>query len=254
MLLYCALFFASSLTVIFVSHFCIEINFPQCLFASATFHCTESGLFADPYNCSRYILCKPDRFGASPHVHIRSCPENTAYNPFLRKCDSFYNCNGIDPHGGVDPCQDSNYDYPVILTPHANDATFYILCRYFVDVSHILRKDCPEETFFSPYLHKCYHNYDPNETCSKDACSGGPGEYVNYKSGKCESYIECRDEVRAFGLYEPTYDIRYCPDGTQFNPETRKCRKTYVCPTFPENYCYPQITAETTTSEPTQRG
>ncbi|XP_037042227.1 uncharacterized protein LOC119078673 [Bradysia coprophila] len=218
----------------------------------AEFTCTERGPYADPDSddCRSFVFCNNNsEYGGSLlYPEIMSCPENTKFNPVLQLCDSFYNCNGIDFHGGIDPCRSFNCSF--ISNPYVDDSSSYIDCVYYDNVvkAHkriILREYCPDDTLFSPLLRQCYHNYDPNETCSKDACSTGPGKYVNYKSLNCESYIVCRNEGQTLSLYEPYYEIRYCPEGTRYNPETRKCSRKYVCPTPEENYCYPQISKAT---------
>lgn len=220
----------------------------------SNYQCTSVGTFAnsDSSDCSTYVKCYKYS-NALLYADINTCPSNTKFNPFLNKCDSFYNCNGIDPHGGNDPCSSYNAANPIVPDPYGNEPSSYIGCEYdypnFAGRDDIiLKKECPANTFFSPLLGKCYNNYDPDETCSKDPCSSGPGKYVNYKSGHCESFIECRDETKTFELYQPTYEIRYCPPGTRYTPETSECSRQYVCPTFPVNYCYPPIPTTTTTT------
>ncbi|XP_037049169.1 uncharacterized protein LOC119083556 [Bradysia coprophila] len=225
----------------------------------STYECSVEGEFEDANgnDCTTFVRCSKynTRLGYGGSLlfpEIVTCPESTKFNPFLQKCDSFYNCDGIDPHGGIDPCGTYNLLNPLIPNPYVSDAASYISCEYYDNNYEkrqiILRNDCPVDTFFSPNLGRCYNNYDPNETCSKDACSNGPGKYFNYKSDECDSYIECRDEAQQVGIYELTYEIRYCPEGTRFNPDTRSCSKKYICPAPVENYCYEQLT--TTTPDP----
>lgn len=224
------------------------------------YQCTSEGIFENPNECSTFIKCWDYYAGSnvpSFFPDLNNCPGNTKFNPNSKKCDEFYNCDGNDPYGGVDPCFDYNPANPFAANPFDSSASSYLACRYtFSDgyigtMDVILKQQCLATTSFSPLLGKCYNNYVPNETCSKDPCSSGPGKYVHYKSGHCDSYIECRDEATTRELYEPTYEIRYCPDGTRYSPETSRCSRQYTCPTFPVNYCYPQIS--TTTAIPTTR-
>jgi hypothetical protein len=225
--------------------------------------CTSEGYFENPNgnDCSTFIQCRKvvGDTGASSVLYpeVNNCPADMKFNPFINKCDALYDCDGIDPHSGVDPCTEINYANPYVPNPSDDDASSYFVCvaplpgtdNEYIDA--IEQRECPDETFFSPLLGRCYNNYDPNETCSKDPCSSGPGKYVDYKSGFCDSFVECRDEATTSALYEPTYGIRYCPPGTRYSPETSKCNRNYVCPTFPVNYCYPQIPTTTTTSTTT---
>jgi len=234
-------------------------------YGCVNYQCTIEGLFENPNDCSTFIQCwkyytyNNTVLTSFLYPELNNCPQNSKFNPYLRKCDEFYNCDGIDPHSGTDPCFDYNHANPFVPNPYDSDASSYILCQYnfpgFAGAEDvILQKECPAYTFFSPVLGKCYNNYDPSETCSKDPCSSGPGIYVNYKSDLCESYIECRDETKTREVYEPTYEIRYCPPGTRYSPETAetsKCSRQYVCPTSSVNYCYPQIPTTTTTTTTT---
>lgn len=226
----------------------------------STYQCTAEGLFENPNDCTSFIKCwkRVDIAPPSPllflFADLNYCPSGTKFNPHLKKCDSFYECNGIDPHGGVDPCLGYNWNHPLIENTVENDASSYIVCVHNfqanIGVSDviILKKKCPAGSRFSPLLRKCYDRYKPNETCIKDPCHSGPGKYVNYKSGKCATYIECRDESKDLEVYRPTYEIRHCPPGTKYSPQTTYCQSQYVCPQFPVNYCYPKI--PTTTPAP----
>lgn len=236
------------------------INSHQCV----DYQCTTEGLFENPNDCSTFIKCwKNDIYGDNGLVTIfypdlNNCPPNTKFNPHSQKCDTFYNCDGIDPHGGIDPCSNYNHAHPFVPNPYDNDASSYIECQYnfnFIGTKDVIwQKECPADTFFSPLLGKCYNNYDATETCSKDPCSSGPGKYVNYESGHCKSYIECRDDTTTPEVYKPTYEIRYCPPGTRYSPGTSDCSRQYICPTFPVNYCYPQIPTTTTAPIPSGSG
>ncbi|XP_037049509.1 uncharacterized protein LOC119083818 [Bradysia coprophila] len=232
----------------------------QCL----NYECTSEGYFenANVNDCSTFISCTKLVDGTTAtsilYPELQTCPGNMKFNPFIGKCDAFYNCDGFDRHGGVDPCLEYNYANPYVPNPYDGDASSYLVCEAPLPgtdtyVGAIEQRECPEETFFSPLLGKCYNNYDQTETCSKDPCSSGPGRYVNYESGHCVSFVECRDETTTSALFEPTYEVRYCPPGTRYSPETSKCNRNYVCPTFPVNYCYPQIPTTTTTSTTTTR-
>lgn len=218
------------------------------------YQCTAEGIFENPNDCSTFILCQ--EYGTGMLLpDLNYCPSNTKFNPFIKQCDAFYNCDGLDPHGGINPCLSYNRANPYVVNPYDTDASSYIECQKFIFSYYdhgatkvILKKECPVNTLFSPLLGKCYNNYDPSETCSKDPCSSGPGKYVNYQSGHCVSYIECRDETKTCELYKPTYEIRYCPPGSRYSPDTFDCSRQYICPTFPVNYCYPQIPTTTTTT------
>lgn len=230
----------------------------------SNYQCTSEGVFENTNDCSTFIQCwKYNVYTTNGPVpmlfpDLNNCPANTKFNPISKKCDEFYNCDGNDPYGGVDPCSDYNYANPYVPNPFDSDASSYLQCQYsfsgFIGSTDvILKQECPADTLFSPLLGKCYSNYVPSETCSKDPCSSGPGKYVHYKSGHCDSFIECRDDTTTSELYKPTYEIRYCPDGTRYSPETSDCKRQYTCPTFPVNYCYPQIpttTTSTTTTAP----
>lgn len=229
------------------------INYHRCV---NNFECTGEGFFENPDDCSSFIKCSKfeNNMASLFYADLYDCPSGSKFNPHLKKCDSFYNCDGIDPHDGIDPCTDYN-SHPFVVNPFDNSASSYIVCvhdfySFIYETSVILRKECPAYSFFSPLLEKCYNDYDPNETCSKDPCSSGPGTYVDYASGHCASYIECRDDATTPDIYKPTYEIRYCPPGTRYTPETSDCNPQYVCPTFPVNYCYPQIPTTSTTRAP----
>ncbi len=230
------------------------INFHHC---GNNYECTAEGIFANPNDCSSFIQCSKYDNGVTSFLFGESydCPPDSNFNPHLSKCDSIYNCDGIDPHGGVDPCDSNNDAHQFVVNPYDNSASTYIVCQYnfgsfIYEAAVILIKECPTHSRFSPLLEKCYNDYDPNETCSKDPCSSGPGTYVNYPSGHCVSYVECRDDSITPEIYKPTYEIRYCPPGTRYTPETFDCNPEYVCPTFPVNYCYPQIPTTSTTRAP----
>lgn len=239
----------------------------------SNYACTSEGLFVNPnsVDCTTYVQCwKLDRWLNSGLVstlnaNVIACPSNTKFNPQFNKCDSFYNCDGNDPHGGADPCAEYNGANPIVPNPYDSTQKSYISCRYgesggygsdgYVSIDGILKEQCPEKTFFSSLLGKCYSAHVPNESCSRDPCSSGPGKYVNYPSGGCQSFIECRDDATFRTLYEPTYEIRYCPPGTLFAPTagqtTGKCVAEYACPSFPANYCYVAITTTTTSTTTT---
>lgn len=129
--------------------------------------------------------------------------------------------------------------------PDSNDCTTYVDCDYDLVASV---KNCPADTLFSPVIRKCYNNYDCNESCSKDPCSSGVGRYVDYKSGRCDSFIDCRDESFSVEVFQPVYEKLYCPPGTYYNPEKYACYRQYTCPVFPVNYCYGQRSQTTTTT------
>lgn len=229
------------------------------------YECTTQGQFVDPNgnDCSTFIRCYKYTNRENPATtmwvpDLQTCPANTKFNPFLQKCDSFYKCNNVDKHRGKDPCKKYNPDQPFVENPYDTSGKSYLNCVYrdanYEDRGMILKETCPKNTLFSPLVGKCYNNYDPNEMCSKDACASGPGKYPNYKSGNCGSFIFCQNDRNEYGyppqqIYEPTYEIHYCPEGTNFNPKTRSCSKQYVCPTISTNYCYVPIA--TTTPGPT---
>lgn len=231
------------------------------------YQCASEGYFTNPddSDCSTFIFCKKVVSSTSTafvlYPELMNCPANTKFNPSISKCDDSYNCDGIDRYNGVDPCREYNGANPYVADPYDDVASSYLLCSApilqtdgtTVNIDVIEQRECPEDTFFSPLLGKCYNNYDPNETCSKDPCSSGPGKYVNYKSGNCDSFIECRDETTTSTLYEPTYEIRYCPPGTRYSPGSLKCLRSYDCPTFPVHYCYEDTPTTTTTSTTTTR-
>ncbi|XP_037050145.1 latent-transforming growth factor beta-binding protein 4-like [Bradysia coprophila] len=245
-------------------------------YVCANYPCTSEGYFpnSNSVDCTTFIECwKRDLWlnngqVTTLHSNVVTCPANSKFNPQLDKCDSFYNCDGNDPHAGTDPCGQVNWDNTIVANPFDSTQSSYISCRYsdsvgyysggFVYRNGILKEQCPAQTFFSSLLGKCYSAHVPNENCSKDPCSSGPGKYVNYPSGGCQTFIECRDDTTDRILYEPTYEIRYCPPGTLFSPTTGKatgkCISGYSCPSFPANYCYPAIatttTSTTTTSAP----
>ncbi|KAG4076597.1 hypothetical protein HA402_001884 [Bradysia odoriphaga] len=226
------------------------------------FECTARGQFVDPNgsDCSTYIRCYKytrrdddnNRIATMLVPELQTCPDNTKFNPYVQKCDSFYKCNNVDKHRGKDPCAKYNPLEPYVVNPYDTTSKTYLTCEYrdssYYEIRTIISKQkCEKNTLFSPWLIKCYNNYDPNEMCVKDACASGPGKYPNLKSGKCESFIVCQNvEMQYAGwsdqlqqqTYEPTYEIHYCPEGTNFNPKTGRCSKEYVCPTIPANYCY----------------
>lgn len=226
----------------------------QCI----NYPCTTEGSFKDPNasSCSTFIACSlvkswQDSSNTYWNVGLKTCPSGTKFSPFTNKCDALYNCNGIDQYNGIDPCANFNYANPFVPNPLNTDATSYIECftvPYGDGSVTILERTCPANFYFSPLLGKCYNNYDPNETCSKDPCSSGVGKYIDYKSGMCENFIECRDESKDAASFKPVYEKVYCPPGTRYSPELKECSKQYVCPTFPINYCYPQIPTTTTTT------
>lgn len=224
--------------------------------------CTSEGLFESMISdCSTFVQCwKYNVYSSNGmmsfyYSDLIACPNNTKFNPFLKKCDQFYKCD--DKNDNRNECSEYNLANPLVPNPFDSDSSSYLLCQHdFPGLGGgikeaIVKKECPANTLFSALLGKCYNNYDPNETCSKDPCSSGPGKYVNYDSGHCQSYIECRDETTVFEIYQPTYEIRYCPPGTRYSPITRDCNRQYVCPMFPVNYCYPPIPTTTSTTTTT---
>lgn len=230
------------------------------------YDCTEEGLFenANVNDCSSYIKCKKytsTRGGTGSFLYsvLKTCPPGTKYNPIMHKCDSFYNCDGIDPHVGIDPCSGYYPGNPFVVNPYDNDCKTYIECQqtsytpyhvYRMDV--IVKRDCPEKTYFSPNIGKCYYNHRCNQpSCSKDPCRNGPGRFVDYKSGYCENFIECRDDSDTPAVYRPTYQKNYCPPGSLFSAIIRDCDPEYTCPRFPIDYCYDTIPTSTTTSTST---
>lgn len=239
----------------------------------SNYACPSEGLFVNPnsIDCTTYVNCwRLNYWGDNGpinelHANELSCPSNTKFNPQFNKCDSFYNCDGNDPHNGIDPCGAYNQANPLVANPYDSTQKSYISCKYsesggygssgYGHIEGILKEDCPAKTYFTSLLGKCYSAHVPNENCSRDPCSSGPGKYVNYPSGGCQSFIECRDESTFSTLYEPTYEIRYCPPGTGFSPTvgkaTGKCVSEYACPSFPSNYCYAAITTSTTTTTTT---
>lgn len=241
----------------------------------ANYPCTSEGVFPNPnsVDCTTFVECwKHDMWLNSGmvttlHSNVIQCPINSRFNPHLKKCDSIYVCGQNNPHGGVDPCegQSSVEDYSVgAIVPNQFDSTqkSYLSCRYksydgyslnnYVYRDGILKQECPDKTLFSPHLRKCYGAHIPNEICSKDPCSSGPGEYVNYPSGGCQTFLKCIDDSTDRKLYEPSYELRYCPPGTLFSPTagmaTGKCVPGYACPNFSPNYCYPAVSTTTSTT------
>ncbi|KAG4075578.1 hypothetical protein HA402_003403 [Bradysia odoriphaga] len=232
---------------------CVNVASYQC----SNYPCTSEGIFEDPNanSCSSFISCSSLQSWYSTasllYANAKTCASGTKFSPFTKKCDALYNCDGIDQYNGVDPCAEYNHANPFVPNPFDATASSYLECStdtYGDKSGTILRKDCPANFYFSPLLGKCYNNYDPNETCSKDPCSSGNGKYVDYKSGMCENFIECRDESKDASSYKPVYEKVYCPPGTRYSPELKECLKQYVCPTFPVDYCYPQIPTTTTTT------
>lgn len=236
----------------------------------ANYPCTGEGVFPNPNSadCTTFVECWKRTLWlnggtvTSLHSNVVSCPSNSKFNPHLKKCDSIYVCGQNDPHGGIDPCEGYYVSNPIVPNPFDSTQKSYLSCRYedrdgypigySVSRDGIFKQECPAKTFFSSLLGKCYSAHVPNENCSKDPCSSGPGQYVNYPSGGCQSFIECRDDTSDSMLYKPTYEIRYCPPGTLFAPTagtvTGECVLDYNCPNFPANYCYPAITTTTTTT------
>lgn len=102
------------------------------------YECTAEGIFENPNDCSTFVKCWKFEFTTEgnnsgyfyPDLHY--CPSNTKFNPVLKKCDSFYNCNGIDPHNGTDPCLHYNDNSSLVVSPYVNDAdaSSYIACQY----------------------------------------------------------------------------------------------------------------------------
>lgn len=233
----------------------------------ADYECTTEGLFVNPNvnDCSSYVKCK--KYTSSQYTGtgslfynvLKICPPGTKYSPFLRKCDSFYNCNGMDPHNGIDPCLQYNPANPFVVNPYENDCKTYIECMQwqtdpfsYTAINVVVKKTCPTKTYFSPNMGNCYYNHKCNQPdCTKDPCNNGPGKFVDYKSVDCERFIECRDDSDTQGVYRPTYEKRYCPPGSLFSPDTTDCDPEYICPGFPNNYCYDVIPTTTTTSTST---
>lgn len=239
----------------------------------SNYQCSAQGIFENPDDCSTFIRCWEYQINNFQFFHpdLYQCPSNTKFNPISKKCDSFYKCDGVDPHGGIDPCSDTTQKflinsihnsmylgyYHIVANPYDNQFSSYLRCAYnfegygWMDV--ILKQECPAISFFSPYLGKCYKNFDPNESCSKDPCGMGPGRYVDFKSGHCSSFVECHDHSNNLEVYKASYEIHHCPPGTFYSPETDDCDPQYDCPRFQPNYCYPLFTttpAPTTTSAP----
>lgn len=245
----------------------------------ANYPCTNEGVFPNPNSadCTTFVECwKRHLYNnivgtiTSFHSNVISCPSGSRFNPYLKRCDSIYICGQNDPHGGVDPCDGKKEiwfgDHWVDnIVPNNFDSTqkSYFLCAYksydgfgddniYVYRDGILKQECPAKTLFSPLLRRCYSAHIPNKSCSKDPCSSGPGEYVNYPSGGCQTFIKCIDDSVDRTLYEPSYEIRYCPPGTLFSPTagmaTGKCVAGSPCPAFPNNYCYAAVSTTTSTS------
>lgn len=221
-------------------------------YACNNYQCDVEGNFANTNvdDCSTFIKCAKffayNGGGAFiSYPTLKTCPANTNFSPFSNSCDEFYNCDAIDPHAGIgDPCLNYNWASPYVPNPHDNDCSSYLECQqgtYDDQIRVIVKKECPAATLFSPIVGKCYYNHDCNQSCSKDPCSNGVGKFVDYKSGQCENFIECRDTSQAQLIYRPVYEKVYCPPGTLFSPETFDCDREYVCPKFPVNYCYPDI-------------
>ncbi len=235
-------------------------------FQCAEYECTTEGLFENPNvnDCSSYVKCKKytsDSGGTGTLLYniLKTCPPDTKFNPFYGKCDSFYTCNGIDPHNGIDPCVQYNPGNPFVVNPYENDCKTFIECMQwqlnpyaYTTINVIVKKNCPTQTYFSPNIGKCYYNHRcVQPQCSKDPCRNGEGKFVDYKSGHCENFIECRDDAKTTGEYRPTYEKRYCPPGSLFSPDIVDCDPDYTCPKFPVDYCYETIPTTTTTSTTT---
>ena len=212
------------------------------------YQCQAVGYVTDPTSsdCSTYLSC--ERFnnflpGASPgglYPFVRKCAENSKYNPFLKKCDSFHTCGGSDPHSGVDPCLTYNWQNPYVVNNLQPDCKTYINCAF--PYGHILKESCPENSRFSPNLLKCYYNYKCTQpTCSKDPCQSGDGIYLDDESSDCRTFLQCKNKVTTAGIYNPYIEKLYCPRGSFFNPQTNDCDSQYVCPGDNQNYCYPLI-------------
>jgi len=185
---------------------------------------------------------------------LKTCPPNTQFSPFSNKCDGFYKCDGIDPHGGIDPCLTFNFANPLVPNPKDKKCATYIQCQQSYNgdqINVIVEKNCPANTFYNPIIGKCYNNYNCNQNCSKDPCINGNGRFIDYKSGQCEYFIECRDTSKVQLIYEPVYEKVYCPPGLLFTPETSTCNKGSVCPKPAKDYCYPVIPTTTTTTTTT---
>ncbi len=226
------------------------------------YQCSTDGNFlnANTNDCSTFIKCERTYGygGTASYLYpsLKSCPSSTKFSPFSKKCDEFYNCDGIDPHNGIDPCLNYNWASPFVPDPHSNDCSTYLECEQGIDndrIDVIVKKSCPATTLFSPIVGKCYYNHDCNQSCSKDPCSNGVGKFTDLRSGQCENYIECRDTSQDPMMYRPVYEKVFCPPGTLFSPETSDCDREYLCPKIPANYCYPEIPTTpppTTTTAP----
>jgi len=235
-------------------------------FQCTNYQCVKEGYFSDnsTSDCSTFIRCNNFtnfyRNASFLYPQLLTCPQKTLFSPHSKKCDSYYSCGGKDLWKGVYPCLNYNWASPVVPNPSEKNCTTYLSCQYTFSGTFsatfdvIEKKNCPKNTFFSKMLGKCYNNYEcpqTNNTCVKDPCANGVGDFINYKSGQCQSFIECRDDSKVSNTYEPTYEIRHCPPGTLFSPQVAKCDRNYTCPTFPVNYCYPTITTTVPPKPPT---
>lgn len=98
---------------------------------------------------------------------------------------------------------------PFVVNPYESDCKTYIECLrtlytpYNVaNMDVIIKRDCPDKTYFSSNNGKCYYNYRCNQPpCSKDQCRKEPCKFVDYTSGHCENFIECRDDSDTLALY-----------------------------------------------------
>lgn len=234
---------------------CVDASSYQCV----NYPCTTEGSFVDPNanSCLTFIRCvKMTSWQGSTNTYLYAdlitCPSGTKFSPFTKKCDFSYNCDGVDQYSGADPCAEFNRANPFVPNPLETQAESYIQCNKVAHSTiNILKKDCPENSFFSPLLGKCYNNYVPNETCSKDPCSSGSGKYVDIKSVTCENFVKCRDMSENASYYQPIYEKLYCPTGTFYSPELKACSKHYACPASFVDYCYPQIPTTTSTTTTT---
>ena len=213
-------------------------------------------------DCSGFISCEKFEGLRGTGTSILfpfalKCPADTKFNPHLNKCDSYYTCSGADPHNGVDPCQNVNWQNTRAPDLVANDCKTYLDCTAQVENSItanvLLKKSCPANTFFSPTLGQCYFNHQCNQgqSCSKDPCQSGDGRYLDYESQDCNSFVECRNDDDTNQTYRPSIGKRFCPFGSVYDPSIRHCNRNYACPGPQPNYCYPLIpttTAATTTT------
>lgn len=229
----------------------------QCL----KYQCVGEGYFPNPNtnDCSIFIACYKIPAVKSKNLlmypRLWPCPQNLSFSPLSRKCNEYYTCGGKDLWKGICPCSTFDWLSPFNANSCHTKSTSYLLCVHLLPppdnslINVIVKKTCPPKTFFSPNIGKCYKNYNSSETCSKDPCGNGVGKFVDYKSGFCESFYECRDDSTmicswvyySYSLYQPNYERRYCPPGMLISPKIGDCGRDYVCPKFPVNYCYPPI-------------